>query len=127
METVLSDPVGDKLGFMANAVACGYYVVLLAIGLSSADKSLERVQHRVARGGHNVRPEKVRERYPRVLRNFAQAVNLVSAALVVDNSTDVSEDDRGSYNAFAYFLDGKLVGEAAPIPSWWSTNYPPPP
>lgn len=125
LETVLSDPVGDKLNFMSEAVAHGYYVVLLAVGLDSADKSRERVQLRVDRGGHPVKPERILARYPRVLRNFAKAVGLVSAALVVDNSTDVFEDEGGAYNAFAHFVDGQLVEDAPPIPSWWSENYPP--
>lgn len=127
LETVLSDPFGDKLGFMTEAVACGYFVVLLAVGLDSADKSQERVLRRVALGGHNVKPEKIQERYPRVLRNFARAVGLVSAALVVDNSEDAIEDQIGSYFAFAHFDDGKLVADAPLIPRWWSENYPPSP
>ena len=125
METVLSDPIGDKLGFMAEAVSRGYYVVLLAVGLDSAEKSQKRVDLRVARHGHAVKPEKIVERYPRVSRNLARAVGLVSAALVVDNSTDNFDDDGGAYFPFAHFVGGKLRGTMEPMPSWWTANFPP--
>ena len=35
-ETVFSDPAGDKLNFLREAVSAGYSVVLCFIGLSSA-------------------------------------------------------------------------------------------
>ena len=40
-ETVLSDPVGDKLGFLKDAEALGYTVVLLFIGIGSPELSDE--------------------------------------------------------------------------------------
>jgi predicted ABC-type ATPase len=42
-ETVLSDPVGDKVAFLAEAAGSGYVVVLCYIGLSGPDQSIERV------------------------------------------------------------------------------------
>ena len=38
-EMVFSDPVGDKVAFLAEAATCGYVVVLCFIGLSSPDQS----------------------------------------------------------------------------------------
>ncbi len=119
METVLSDPVGDKLRFMEDAIDHGYYVVLLAVGLDSPAKSQARVQRRVTQGGHNVDPQKIFDRYPRVLNNVEKAVDIVSAALVIDNSEDVL-DGGGAYFAFAHFIDGKLIKKASQIPSWWT-------
>lgn len=123
METVLSDPFGDKLRFLKDAVSRGYYVILLAVGLDSAERSQERVLLRVSRRGHNVKPEKIQERYPRVLRNFSRAVGLVSAALIVDNSVDNPDEAGGAYFAFARFTEGKLQETAEPIPSWWLDNF----
>jgi predicted ABC-type ATPase len=42
-ETVFSDPVGDKIGFLREAAAAGYTVVLCFIGISGADVSEQRV------------------------------------------------------------------------------------
>ena len=53
-ETVFSDPVGDKLGFLQDAAAAGYTVVLCFIGISGAEVSEQRVAMRVTQGGHDV-------------------------------------------------------------------------
>src|SRR6266849_2753031 len=54
-ETVLSDPVGDKVEFLRKAAAeKGYTVVLCYIGIDSAEVSQERVAMRVLQGGHDV-------------------------------------------------------------------------
>ena len=39
-ETVFSDPVGDKVAFLAEAATSDYVVVLCFIGLSSPDQSI---------------------------------------------------------------------------------------
>lgn len=119
LETVFSDPVGDKLSFMAEAIRRGYFVVLLAVGLDSPEKSKARVALRVSRNGHNVPPKKIVERYPRVLANISKGVQVASLALVVDNSEDSSEDDGDGYFAIALFAGGKLLKSVTDAPSWW--------
>ncbi|WP_247394651.1 zeta toxin family protein [Ralstonia pseudosolanacearum] len=119
METVFSDPVGDKLGFIEEAMRRGYFVVLLGVGLDSPQKSMERVALRVAAGGHNVPQAKIEERYPRVIANLQVGVHIVSLALLVDNSNDNLEDDDGAYFAFAIFSNGTLVEAATELPEWW--------
>ncbi len=120
METVLSDPAGDKLRFLQKAIDSGYYVALLAVGLDSPEKSIERVSLRVARGGHDVKHDRIINRYPRVLNNLSQVVGIVSLALLVDNSQDNLEDQSGAYHAFALFARGKCIETAKEIPPWWS-------
>ena len=122
METVLSDPVGDKVRFLQEAVHRGFFVVLLAVGLDSPEKSRERVALRVSRGGHNVLPEKIVGRYPRVVRNLKHAVGLVSLALVVDNSDDNLDEDGDAYFAFSLFANGQPVETAENIPHWWQVE-----
>ena len=56
-ETVFSDPTGEKLAFLTDAVAAGYNVILCFIGISGAETSEERVAIRVSQGGHDVPPE----------------------------------------------------------------------
>ncbi len=74
LETVFSDPVGDKLGFFKAATELGYAVVLCFIGISGLEKSEQRVAMRVSQGGHDVPAEKLRARYPRTMRNLEAAV-----------------------------------------------------
>lgn len=120
-ETVFSDTLRDKVNFIKEAVESGYLVALLAVGLDSPEKSRQRVKLRVQRGGHNVPPEKIVERYPRVIYNIKEAVGVVSLALVVDNSEDNLGDNDGAYRAFALFVNGKMVNAADDIPEWWKS------
>ena len=66
-ETVFSDPAGEKLAFLTDAVATGYNVVLCFIGISGPETSEERVAMRVSQGGHDVPPEKLITRFPRTV------------------------------------------------------------
>ncbi|MBC7820685.1 MAG: AAA family ATPase [Planctomycetaceae bacterium] len=62
-ETVFSDPVGDKLAFLQEAMTAGYAVVLCFIGISGPKTSEQRVAMRVSQGGHDVPTDKLRSRY----------------------------------------------------------------
>ena len=62
-ETVFSDPVGDKIGFLKDAITAGYTVVLCFIGIASPGISEERVAMRVSQGGHGVPTEKLHSRH----------------------------------------------------------------
>lgn len=118
-ETVFSDPVGDKLSFIAQAIEAGYTVVLLAIGLDSPAKSRERVALRVERHGHDVPPDRIQERYDRVLMNIVRGTRIASVALVVDNSTDNLEDDGSAYEPLLLFREGEQIKAASQMPQWW--------
>jgi predicted ABC-type ATPase len=85
-ETVFSDPVGDKIEFLKEAERSGFTVVLFFIGTEAAEVSDERVAMRVLKGGHDVPPEKLRERYPRVMKNLKRALVELKNVRVYDNS-----------------------------------------
>lgn len=87
METVFSDPAGDKVQFLRDAQAAGYAVMLLWICLSGAQLSAARVAQRVAHGGHAVPTEKLEARFERTQRNANQALAFVDVAAVIDNSS----------------------------------------
>lgn len=118
-ETVLSDPVQDKVRFMAKARRRGYLVVLMGVGLVSIEKSKARVAIRHAKGGHNVCPRKLEDRYERVLLNFAHGAHAASLAVFFDNSEDRSEDDLDTYWDIAFFENGELVVKDESPPAWW--------
>lgn len=113
-ETVFSDPVGDKLGFLEEAAAAGYSVVLCFIGLEDAKLCEERVAMRVSQGGHDVPTEKLKSRFPRTMANLKAAIRVLPAVYVFDNS-----DLRRPFRSVAVFKDGLPVEEAKPKPLWF--------
>ena len=118
-ETVLSDPKQDKVEFMAEACRRKYLVLLIAVGLESIEKSKARVAIRYAKGGHNVREDKIEDRYERVLLNFAHGARVASLAIFFDNSEDRNEDGLDTYWDIAFFENGKLVVKDELPPTWW--------
>jgi predicted ABC-type ATPase len=113
LETVFSDPVGDKLGFLKQSAQSGYAVVLCFVGIADADTSEQRVSMRVSQGGHDVPAEKLVERFPRTLANLAAAIRELPCVLVFDN-----DGLRAPFRHMATYADGQPVQLNAPVPSW---------
>jgi predicted ABC-type ATPase len=115
METVLSDPVGEKVEFLAAARAQGYCVILVFIGLDSAELSRGRVLQRVRDdGGHDVPDDRIETRFPRTLENLRRALPRVDIALVLDNSSPTLP-----YAFVAFWLEGRVVRTIDPPPAWY--------
>lgn len=112
-ETVFSDPLGDKVAFLRRAEAQGYTVVLCFIGIDGPDVSEVRVAMRLLQGGHDVPSKKLKERYPRTLRNLAHAIEVLPHVLVFDNG-----DLGRPFRKVAVFERGKAVEQRPPIPRW---------
>jgi predicted ABC-type ATPase len=113
METVFSDPAGDKLGFLRDAQAAGYAIILLFVGIESPDLSILRVTQRVLEGGHDVPPDKLQQRFPRTQRNLEAALRFVNVAVVFDNS---SLDQP--YRHIATWHDGHEIFRDPAAPAW---------
>lgn len=101
-ETVFSDPVGDKLGFLKQTAQSGYAVVLCFIGVANAAVSEQRVAMRVSQGGHDVPTGKLMERFPRTLANLAAALRALPCVLVFDN-----DDLRTPFRLVAAYWNGR--------------------
>lgn len=114
-ETVFSDPVGDKLAFLKQAVQSGYAVALCFIGIADAETSEQRVAMRVSQGGHDVPTDKLIARFPRTLANLARAIRELPCVLVFDNN-----DMRTPFRRVAVFENGKSTLAAEPVPVWLS-------
>jgi predicted ABC-type ATPase len=112
-ETVLSDPVGEKVQFLRDAAASGYNVVFCFIGLHAPDVSEERVAMRVLQGGHDVPSDKLYARFPRTLQNLALAVSDLPHVQVFDNS-----ELAHPFRRLAVFENGSLVAKNEPSPDW---------
>ena len=108
-ETVFSHP--SKLELLAEAAQAGYLVTLHVVAVP-VDLAVARVVERAAQGGHAVPEHKVRERYQRLWGYVRQAIALVDAAHVYDNSRAATP-----YREIARFRDGALVGPAG-WPAW---------
>lgn len=113
METVFSDPVGAKQDFLRGAQRQGYTVVLLFVGLDSAELSAARVAERVALGGHDVPDDRLATRYPRTLANLRGALAFVDVAILLDNSSA-----RDPYRVVGTWRGGRRESVAADAPSW---------
>jgi len=114
METVFSDPAGDKLKFLRTARRAGYSVILVFIGLECAELSLARVIQRVAAGGHDVPEDKLRRRFPRSLDNLREALSFVDHAFLFDNSSASTP-----FRPVAVWESGNLQQTFQVVPSWF--------
>lgn len=113
-ETVFSDPLGEKLSMLRQAVAAGYDVTLIYIGLENVELSSRRIDQRLALGGHDVPRDRLEARYKRSLENLRQAIVFVPVVELFDNSA-VDQP----YRHIASFKQGAIVWRAAaPLPTW---------
>lgn len=112
-ETVFSDPVGDKLAFLAQAASTGYTVVLCFIGIAGPEVSEERVAMRVSQGGHDVPSDKLTSRFSRTLANLTEAIRVLPHVLAFDNG-----DLARPYRLVAVFEKGEQTFVKEPVPEW---------
>ncbi len=101
-ETVLSDPVGEKVGRLRESSQGGYEVVLIFIRVDSSETSKQRVALRVMQGGHDVPDEKLQGRFERTLANLHRAIQSLPTVIVFDNS-----DLARPYRLEAVYRDGE--------------------
>jgi predicted ABC-type ATPase len=83
-ETVFSHP--SKLDLVRQAKARGFAVILIHVGVDTADLAVARVNSRVEEGGHAVPERKIRERYDRNGPLIRQAMLISDRGHVFDNS-----------------------------------------
>jgi predicted ABC-type ATPase len=112
-ETVFSDPVGEKVAFLKRAEAKGYTVVLCFIGIDGPGASEERVAMRVLQGGHDVPTKKLKERFPRTMKNLSRAVRELQHVLVFDNT-----QIRRPFRKVAEYRRGERIEKHDPLPPW---------
>lgn len=85
-ETVLPDPIGEKVDFMAECASSGYEVVMIFIRIADVAMSIQRVSIRASQGGHDVPDEKLAARFARTQANLKRAIERLPHVLVFDNS-----------------------------------------
>ena len=113
-ETAFSDPQGHKLGMLRDAIAAGYDVIVVYIGLVTAKLSRLRVEQRVEAGGHDVPRDRIESRFERSLENLRAAIALDATVELYDNS---SIDQP--YRHLATLRAGAVVWRApGRLPAW---------
>src|SRR5471030_298863 len=83
-ETVMSTP--GKIALFEEALYQGYTVDLIFITTKNYNINVVRVENRVAQGGHDVDPLKIKERYDRTMKLLPSAAEKCSSLEVYDNS-----------------------------------------
>ena len=73
---------------LERAANSGHRIHVWFCGLASPDLHLRRVRSRVARGGHDIPEEKIRERWNRSRENLIRLLPLIDHLRVYDNSTE---------------------------------------
>ncbi len=107
-ETVLSDPVGEKVEQLASYAALGYKVVLIFIHIDNADESIRRVAMRVCQGGHDVPDEKLRTRFDRTRANLQRAIQRLHHVIIFSN-----QDLNHPYQFVAQYDHGQKIKSKA--------------
>jgi len=107
VETVLSTDKYRRLVTAAKALR--FEVRLTYIILDSAERSLERVRLRVAKGGHAVPEDKIIERYARSLAQLPWFLDQADQASLFDNSGT-------SPRLIGHKWQGKITMESEALP-----------
>lgn len=84
-ETVMSHP--SKLYTMQEAKQEGYQVELIFVATSDPQINVNRVQQRVASGGHDVPTDKIIERYNRTIELLPAAAEIATKTRIYDNTS----------------------------------------
>lgn len=112
-ETVLSHP--SKIDFLKSAKDKGWQVYLYFVNTADPYINSDRVKDRVSKGGHNVPPDKIRDRYTRSLENLYPVLQHCRRAYIFDNTKNIhliAEKDP----------DGILKLHVNIIPAWLYDN-----
>ena len=91
-ETTLGGKTITRL--LHRAADQGMKLKIWYVALDSADRHIARVNARVARGGHRIPAQRIRERYDQSRANLARLIPKVHALKVYDNSYEA--DVEGS-------------------------------
>lgn len=92
-ETTLSEYIAEAAAKEAKKL--GYYVRMFYIGLDTVDESLQRIENRVKRGGHNIPQDDV-------TRRFNERWDAVAKVLPYCDEAEFYDNDNGFVKVAEY-------------------------
>jgi predicted ABC-type ATPase len=117
---------GNTISALLRRAAATHDVHVLYVGLASVELHLQRVALRVARGGHTIPEQRVRERWETSRANLCGLVPLLASLQVYDNSGTVRPGSEVPPPVLVIDYErGKLptpapddVNQLANVPDW---------
>ncbi len=107
---------------LEKAIASGIEVRIWYVGLASPELHIARVRARVARGGHAIPEERIRERYARSLLHLIRLMPKLTEVRVYDNSREADPHTGAAPEPrlIVHLNRGKLVTlcDLASTPDW---------
>jgi predicted ABC-type ATPase len=107
---------------LEKAISTGIEVRIWYIGLSSPELHIARVRARVARGGHDIPEDRIRERYHHSRLNLIRLLPRLTELLVYDNSEEADPATGTAPNPvlILHLSGGKVIEscDLALVPDW---------
>ncbi|MCL2821168.1 MAG: hypothetical protein FWD38_10185 [Oscillospiraceae bacterium] len=88
----------------------GYYISMFYIGLDTVEECLERIENRVARGGHKIDEKDVRRRFSDRWKAVKKILPLCDEAFFFDNGNGFAE--------VAEYVNGEFIYKCEIHPKW---------
>ena len=107
-ETTLSGGYARKLA--RRAKEAGYYIRLYYVGLDTVQESLQRIQNRVRKGGHDIPRQDVESRFSHRFADVAKVLPYCDEARFFDN-------DNG-FELVAEYRNGEILPIGHSRPEW---------
>ncbi|MFI5163320.1 MAG: zeta toxin family protein [Sphingobacteriales bacterium] len=94
----------------------GYHVHLHFFGLDSVEASMQRVQLRVAGGGHDVSPENIKANYTQGMKNFARYNQAFDSLTVYQNLA--KPEEALQITPLLKSANGVIIEQLDQLPEW---------
>lgn len=110
---------GSITSELLRALAVGRHVAILYVGLASPELHIQRVAERVARGGHDIPEDKIRERFDNSRANLLKFIGTRAEIRVWDNSRQTADGSPAPVEIFRVQNRKLLIpGEASQTAGW---------
>lgn len=103
---------------LLDAIAAGVSVNVWYCGLTSAEQHIERVAARVARGGHDIAHDLIRDRYKTSMRNLCRLAPGLHQLAVYDNSAPLNEQQLPNIRRLLHMANGEIRELDPNMPEW---------
>jgi len=103
---------------LLKAIVSGTPVNIWYCGLASPELNIERVQARVARGGHDIPEDLIRSRYKTSVENLCVLATIVQRLAVYDNSKPFGRDGKPNVRLLVDLQDDQIMQLDQDMPEW---------